>query len=137
MSHNGSGAEVSRLDLAGRFAAAVAGFLLYLHALPYEMFGGSMETVPAGLAGAFLLAGATYALLADVSIRGTHRRPNAEVGLVGSLFTLLVLGQVGADPALAGALSPGAFAGLAVGTFTVFLASVTYVACPDLFRDPP
>jgi hypothetical protein len=137
MSHNGRLSSASRWSVGRRLVVAVAGVLLYVHGLqPYLPLGG-LDAGLAGFAGAFLLAGATYALLADLTFHGEHRRPNAEVLLVGSLFLLLVLLLAAATPAMAGTLSGSALAGLAGVSIVVLLTSAAYLARPDLFRDPP
>lgn len=137
MAHNGSHAPASRLDVGRRLGLAVVGVLLYVHGLrPYVPLGG-LDPAVAGFAGAFLVAGATYALLADLTLVGEHRRPNAEVVLVGSLFLLLVVLLGSAAPSFSGAL-PGAVLGaLAAGSLLALLLSASYLARPDLFRDPP
>lgn len=137
MTHNGTASEGDEPAIARRVVGAAAGLLLYVHGLtPYlPLEAGAAPLV--GFVGAFLLAWTTYAFVADLSIRGRHRRPNAEVLLVGSFFALLILVQGVVDPALGGGLSTEALAGMAAAVLVVLLLSAAYVARPELFRDPP
>lgn len=133
MTHNRSAPEVSRLATGRRLVLAFLGLLLYVHGLhPYLPLGGA-ATVVAGLAGASLVAGASYALVASLSLRGTHRRPNAEVVLVVDLFVLLALLLAAVDPRLGGPLPTAAVAALAGASLLAVLASAAYLARPDLF----
>lgn len=136
MVHKSPLASPSGRLLGLRIAAAVGGGLLYLQGLhPY--LPGVETGLPAGLAGAALLAGASYAIVADLGLRGDHRRPNAEVLAVVGLFTFLVASVAAARPTEAGTLPPGAVPAVAAGSLLLLLAGVAYLARPSLFRDPP
>lgn len=137
MPHNDTGVRSGWSALGRRLAAALVGALVYVQGLSPYLPGVEAAGLLPGMAGAALVAGASYALLADLSLRGHHRRPNAEVLLVASLFVFLLSLLVAADPGLAGAVSRTGAAALVAGSLLVLLASGAYLARPGLFRDPP
>lgn len=133
MTHNKS-SGVSRGAVGRRLALALVGGLAYAHGLRPYLPVGDETTVAVGMAGAALVAGASYALVAGLSLEGRHRRPNAEVVLVVGLFGLLVVLQAAATPGLGGELSAPAVAALVAATLLSVLASLAYLARPELLR---
>ncbi len=130
MSHN---EIVSKVGGWGAFLASVVlvvGLITYGWSIVGTSPWGADASFTLALGGAFLVSVGAYHLLARLALQGPHRRPNAEVALVVSIFGLLLLAHLGLGPSPALTLSPPMLAVGVVVLVGTLVASSVYLANP-------
>lgn len=134
MRHNGAVVPAEVRSAGAAAVLVLAGLATYVQAFPGALQVVADAGLPAALVGAFLVSAGTYHLLAELALQGRHRRPNAEVALVVSLFGFLVLLHVALTPRLAEAMGATQVMAWGVALVGVLVASAAYLAHPTWLR---